>query len=229
MWRMLGTRVGRVFVALAAALLLAVMLWVYAIGWHPSNRTYPIQGVDVSQAQGDVAWNTVSARGADFAYLRATIGAEGRDTRFADNWQAVGAAGMRRGAIHVWSFCESGVAQADNFVTTVPRVAGSLPALLELAFTPDCDARPDRATLIKQIDRFLTIAETHTGEPMLLKIAKPVARAYHLSAAIPRPIWEVRNFFTPDYAARPWRMWQASDIRRIDGIVGPVDWDVVTP
>jgi lysozyme len=221
--------IGRIVACTMLSLLVAIALWVYATGWAPSPRTYPVQGVDVSEAQGVIAWPTLAARGADFAYLRATAGAHRRDARFADNWQASDAAGLRRGAVHLWSFCEDGVEQADNFVTTVPRIAGALPAVLELAYSPDCDARPDRAALIEQVRRFLVIAETHSGEPMLLKIARPVERAYRVSAAIPRPLWEVRTFFSPDYAARPWRIWQASAIRRIDGVAGPLHWDVVTP
>jgi lysozyme len=225
----LGTGIGRIAAGLVVLSFVAVAGWAYAVDWAPATRRYPIQGIDVSEAQGDIEWTTVAARGADFAYLRATIGAAGRDAAFERNWTAVDAAGLRRGAIHVWSFCQSGTAQADNFVTVVPRTADALPALLDLRFDPGCAQRPDRATLIAQLKRFLTIAETHTGKPMLLKITRPVARAYHLGEAIHRPVWEVRNFFSPDYAARPWRMWQASDMRRIDGIKGPVNWDVVTP
>jgi lysozyme len=50
-----------------------------------------------------------------------------------------------------------------------------------------------------------------------------------VTAAIPRPVWAVQDFFPPDYAARPWRMWQANDMRRIDGVDGAVNWDVVAP
>jgi lysozyme len=209
--------------------LIAIAVWVYASHWRPDPARYPIQGIDVSEEQGAIDWNTVAAHGADFAYIRATAGAGQRDNRFGDNWRAAAAAGMRRGAFHAWSFCAGGVAQADNFVTTVPRVSDALPATLVIAFAPDCDARPTRAALVAQLVRFLSIAETHTGEPMLLKISKPVARAYQLGTILHRPLWEVRNFAAPNYAARPWRMWQASDMRRIDGIDGPVHWDVVAP
>lgn len=223
----LGSRIGR---WLAAGVLLSLAMlsgWTYAMGWAPAASKYPIQGVDVSEAQGPIDWTTLHARGASFAYIRATTGAVGRDSAFERNWAAVAAAGVPHGAIHLWSFCQDGVSQADNFVTVVPRDANALPAVLELSFSPGCDARPDRATLIAQLNRFLTVAETHTGEPMLLKITRPVARAYHIGAAIPRPLWEAANFLSPDYAARPWRLWQASDIRRVDGVQGPINWDVV--
>ena len=223
------TWLGRVVAVSVAALALAIGGWVYLTGWKPATRTYQIQGVDVSEAQAEIAWPTLAARGADFAYLRATIGAHQRDSRFAENWDAADAAGLRRGAVHRWSFCEAGTAQADNFVTTVPRAKNMLPAVLELAFDPSCADRPDRAALIVQLKRFLTIAETHTGEPMLIEITRPVERAYQISAAIPRPLWEVRNFLAPDYADRPWRVWRASDMRRVDGVSGPIHWDVVAP
>jgi lysozyme len=225
----LGTRVGRLLAGAVLLLLAAVAGWAYVTGWAPAARKYPIQGVDVSETQGAIDWTTLHARGATFAYLRATVGASRRDSAFERNWAAVAAMGMPRGAIHVWSFCQDGVSQANNFVTVVPRDTNALPAVLELSFSPDCDARPDRATLIAQLKRFLSVAETHTGEPMLLKITRPVSRAYHIGAAIPRPLWEAANFLAPDYAARPWRLWQASDMRRVDGVQGPINWDVVAP
>jgi lysozyme len=225
----LKTRIGRAIAGLIVLAFVAAALWVYATGWAPATAKYPIQGVDVSAGQGEIVWPTLAARGADFAYIRATAGAHGRDARFLSNWRGAAAAGLRRGVIHHWSFCDSGEAQADNFVTTVPRDRGALPAVLELAFSPDCDVRPDPATLIAQVKAFLVVAETHTGEAMLIKITKPVERAYQVSAAIPRPVWEVRPYFAPDYAVRPWRLWQASAIRRVDGVPQPVNWDVVTP
>jgi lysozyme len=204
----------------------AMFLWTKAVHWHPSRDKYPIQGLHVSAAQGDIAWNMVAARDADFAYIRATDGAL-RDPRFAENWKSAAEAGLRRGAIHHWSFCTPARDQANAFVTTVPRSRDALPAVLELTFSDECAERPTRAQAIAALTTFLRIAETHTGEPMLLKISKPVAKTYHPAQSFARPVWSARNFFTPDYAARPWRVWQATDFRRIDGINGPVAWDVV--
>ena len=206
----------------------AMFVWAKAIHWHPSREKYPIQGIDVSAGQGPIAWNMVAARNADFAYIRATDGAL-RDPRFAENWKGAAEAGLRRGAIHRWSFCTPAREQANAFVTTVPRSPDALPAVLELAFSDECANRPDAPEAIAAIADFLRIAETHTGEPMLLKISKPVAETYHPARSFARPLWNARTFFAPDYAARPWRVWQASDFRRIDGIDGPVAWDVVAP
>lgn len=226
-WR--ESKLGRLAALLVALALGGIALWIYATTWAPSREKYPIQGVEVSAEQGRIIWPTLAARDADFAYLLATSGAHSRDAQFAVNWEGSAAAGIRHGAVHRWSFCSDGNTQADNFVTTVPRTGDALPAVLELAFSPDCTARPPRQALVARLKTFLAIAETHTGQPMMIKIAKQVERTYHVSAAIPRPLWEERDFVPPDYAARPWRVWQASSIRRVDGAEAPLDWDVVAP
>ncbi|QNA83469.1 glycosyl hydrolase [Sphingomonas sp. So64.6b] len=227
--RLLGRRIGRTGAIVIAIALTGVVVWTLALSWRPSDTDYVFQGVDVSAAQGKIQWPTVMASGADFAYLRATMGATGRDDRFAANWGDTHASGIRRGAIHVWSFCQLAADQANNFNTTVPYADDALPAAIYLEFAEDCAARPARDVVVSEVKRFITMVESHTRKPVLLKIAQPVEAAYQLSASVPRPIWSMQNFFPPDYAARPWRMWQASDMRRIDGVEGPVHWNVVAP
>lgn len=225
LWRRRLGRIGVLGVALAVA---GVAAWVFILGWHPSD-TYDFQGVEVSEDQGGIEWPTVKAGGADFAYLRATFGSNGRDARFAANWADTLAADMRRGALHVYSLCRRATDQANNFNTTVPRADDALPPAVELDFHPDCAVRPDREKLLDDLRHFLTMVEAHSGKPALIKISKRFEAAYDVTGAIPRTIWAVQDFLPPDYAARPWRMWQANDMRRIDGISGPVRWNVVAP
>ncbi len=94
--RLWGRRIGRVGALGIVLALTGVVGWTFALSWRPSDK-YGFQGVDVSEDQGAVEWWTVKAGGADFAYLRATYGADGRDERFAANWADVYATGMRRG------------------------------------------------------------------------------------------------------------------------------------
>ena len=63
------------------ALLLAVLgglVWGGITGWTPSRKDYPVQGLYVSAADGDLAWPTLATMGADFAYVRASAGGSGR-------------------------------------------------------------------------------------------------------------------------------------------------------
>ena len=218
------------FAAAAVALgLAAVLAWHFATQWRPSVADYPLQGVDLGEAPGEIEWGSVRAAGADFAYLVATTGKDRRSASFEANWDALPAAGLRRGAVHLYSLCQLAEDQADAFNTVVPRVADALPAAVDLSFRDDCAARPDRAVLVGELRRFIATVEAHTGKPVLLRLPEEVEDAYRLSEALPRPVWAVANAFPPAYAARPWRMWRASDVRRIEGLDGPVNWNVVAP
>jgi len=226
--RLWGRRIGRIGALGIVLALTGVVAWTFALSWRPSDK-YDFQGVDVSEDQGVVDWLTVKAGGADFAYLRATYGADGRDERFATNWADANAAGMRRGALHVYSLCRLATDQANNFNTTVPRVSDALPPAVTVDFDPDCTSRPARDVVLGELRQFLSMVEAHSGKPALIKISKTFEATYQVTGAIPRTIWAVQDFFPPDYTARPWRMWQANDMRRIDGINGAVRWNVVAP
>jgi lysozyme len=218
--------------AIPAAVLLLVMLfggslWLVARRWRPSVGDYHFQGVDVSDATGAIDWPAVKASGADFAYMRATMGTDGRDARFAENWQGALTAKVRRGAIHQYSLCRLAADQANNFNTMVPKVDDALPSAVAVDFTNDCKSRPERAVIVAELGRFVAMVEAHSERPVLLLVSQRFEAAYAVTGALARPIWSSQNFFPPDYAARPWRMWRASDMRRIAGVDGPVNWDVV--
>ena len=224
------TRATIRFAAILAGVALAgVFAWNAATHWHPSIKTYPLQGIDLDEAPGPIEWGSVRANGADFAYLVATAGADRRDPGFEANWSALPDAGLRRGAVHLYSLCQPAIAQANAFNAFVPRDDDPLPVAIDLSFRDDCAARPERRTLIAELHTLIAAIETHTGKPVLLRITRPVEAAYQLSAAIDRPVWAIAPAVSPTYAARPWRMWRASSIRRLDGIDGPVNWDVVAP
>ena len=214
---------------LIGAGLLGIGGWSFATGWHPAQGQYPLQGIDLGENPGPVEWGIVRARGADFAYLVATSGADRRDPGFEANWAALPEAGLRRGAVHLFSLCQLAADQANAFNAFVPRTADALPVAVDVSYRADCTARPDRNVLVGELRTFITMVETHTRKPVLLRLTKAVDTDYQLSAAIDRPVWSIGNLFPPSYAARSWRMWRASDIRRIDGIEGPVNWNVVAP
>lgn len=219
-------RVRRFLLIFAVLAVLAAFGWREAVRWRPASDKFAVQGVDVGEANGAIEWKVVAGGGADFAYANATYGARHRDARFETNWQQMAAAGLRRGAVHVWSLCAPGIDQANAFNTMVPRDENALPATIDFDYAEGCATRPARDALIDEVKRAAALIEAHTGKPVLLRVSRRFENDYELTGAVPRPIWAAGNFFMPDYAARPWRMWRASDIHRIDGINGPVNWNV---
>ena len=203
--------------------------WRFAINWAPARTDYAVQGIDVSEASGTIDWMTVKANDVDFAYARATAGAATRDASFTRNWAEIESAGLRRGAIHVFSLCAPAEAQAGAFVATAARDPEALPAAIDLSFHEDCPARPARDVVLTEIRRLAATIETHSGKPAILRIAPEFEAQYQVSGAIPRPLWSTGFFRPPEYFARPWAMWQSSTIRRIEGVEQPVNWNVVAP
>lgn len=220
---------GTVKLAITAAVLVASAIGAHAaaVRWHPSPARYPLQGVDLGEQPPAVEWRSVRAAGADFAYLVATSGSGARDPAFEANWQALPEAGLRRGAVHLYSLCEDGVAQADAFNATVPRTADALPAAVDIDLRDGCAPPAAGPAVTSAVRAFVHRVETHTGKPVLLRLSAAVEHRYRLSSALDRPLWLAGNFFRPGYATRAWRMWRASDLRRIDGVEAPLNWDVV--
>lgn len=211
------------------ALLIALFAWRLVTGWTPSRNQYPIQGIAIGAANGAVDWPAVAAQGVNFAYVEATSGTDIRDPQFADNIDRAAKAGLRVGAVHKFDLCRLASDQATLFITTVPRSVEALPTVVTFAFAPGCKDRPARTLVLSEISTFLNLVETHSGKPVILKIAADFEALYRLSDAIDRTFWLVGDIFPPNYAARPWVMWTANQRHRITGISGPVDWVVVRP
>jgi lysozyme len=217
----------RLAIALGAIALLAAGAWLYAIHWHPSDTTYSRQGIDVSRHQGAIDWAALPAQGVDFAYIKASEGGDHRDPRFSENWLGAKAARIPRGAYHFFTLCRTGAEQARNFIATVPADPDMLPPAVDLEFGGNCDARPTPDALIDQLMVFLRTVEARYRRPVTLYLTREFDAGYEVSARIPRPLWLRSRFAEPGWGARPWTMWQASGMRRIAGIEGPVDWDAM--
>ncbi len=223
---MRGKRLG--WWSVGAVVLAALVYW-GAINWRPGSGSYPVQGIDVSHHNGEIIWPTVAAQDVDFAYIKATEGADLRDPRFAVNWAGAAKAGVRRGAYHFFTLCRLASDQAANFIAHVPRDGSALPVAVDLEFGGNCKERPARDVLLGEIATFIRMVEAHSGKPVVLYVTREFDDFYRVSDAIDRQLWLRSIFFPPDYGARPWTMWQASSFRRVRGIKGRVDWNVAAP
>ena len=63
----------------------------------------------------------------------------------------------------------------------------------------------------------------------MLYLTEEFDRAYGISARFDRPLWLRSIVLEPDFGARPWTIWQASNFHRLDGIEGRVDWNAMSP
>ena len=222
---------GWTFVIVTPLLILVLILGarVWAPHWHPSDRAFPDQGIDVSHHQGRIDWTLLPAQGVDFAYIKASEGGDFVDPAFASNWAGARAAGVKRGAYHFFTLCRPGADQAANFIATVPAHPESLPPALDLEHMGPCPRAIAPAALRAEIATFLRLVEAHYRMPARLYLTREFDETYGISAHFDRPLWLRSIVWKPGFGARPWSLWQASNFRRLDGITGRVDWNVARP
>jgi len=197
--------------------------------WHPSTLRYPRQGIDISHYQGAIRWSGLPDAGVDFAYIKATEGGDYVDPTFATNWRAAKAVGIERGAYHFYSLCRSGSEQAANFIHIVPRDAEALPVAIDLEYLGNCDKPVSVAAFQRELGIFISLIEKRYRKPAIFYLTDEFDRIYQVSAHFDRPLWLRSILREPAFGARPWTMWQASSFRRLPGIEGRVDWNVVRP
>jgi len=125
-----------------------------------------LAGVDFTSAAGPVDWAAVRGAGASFAFLGATAGAEAVAPGFAANWAGARAAGLVRGAYHVFSPAADPDAQADAFLAAVGTIE---PGDLRLAVDVETMDAQSAASVEIALSRFVTRLEEAAGPPVILR------------------------------------------------------------
>ena len=114
-----------------------------------------VNGIDVSDWQGDVAWNTVLSDGYSFAYAKATQSNNWTAGTFATNYAGVKAANMLAGAYHMFDFTVDPTAQARYFLSVYEPVSGDLPPAVDLELPTPNGPRD----AVARIAQFLSVVE----------------------------------------------------------------------
>jgi lysozyme len=229
-------RVARGYLAgFAAAIALAATVWVLAWqhrwdAWRtfwfgPDRDRFPVHGIDVSHHQGAIDWARVKASGQTFVFLKATEGADFRDTRFAENWRGARAEGLVTGAYHFFTFCSPGVAQADNFLAVAPQDEPVLPLAVDVEFTGNCVGWESVPQIQSELVAFVEHVRARAGSPPLLYTTEEVRLELLPNELQQHPYW-VRSLWGEPSAEIDWHFWQYSDTGSVPGIRGEVDLNV---
>ena len=189
---------------------------------------YPVHGIDLSRFQGQVDWRAARANGVNFAFIKATEGGDDADPLFAANWQGAAAAGVLRGAYHVFYHCRPAAEQASWFIAHVPREPGALPPVLDIEWTPTsptCRIRRDPDTIKAEMRVFLNALTRHYGQRPIIYATLDFFQDNGLGQISGADFW-LRSVAAPIAEAYPgqgWTFWQYSSAGRVPGIAGPVD------
>ncbi|MCP4697711.1 MAG: glycoside hydrolase family 25 protein [Gammaproteobacteria bacterium] len=226
-------RIIRIVVAVSVAglFICGMIVFVFYTGIirmnYPSEKQFPVRGIDISHHQQTIMWEQVSHNDVQFVFMKATEGGNFKDPLFLDNWTRAKQNGFVRGAYHFFTFCRSGKAQAMNFIETVPVESGTLPPVLDLEFGGNCQARPSQDALVNELNDFITEIEQVYHRPPLLYITYEAYDTYIKGEFEQLDLWIRDVFRFPAFSDnRAWVFWQYSNRGRIHGIPAYVDLNV---
>ena len=189
---------------------------------NPSERHYPVRGVDVSNYQGDIDWNMLSKEGIDFAFIKATEGSTFVDRKFQANFENALKQDIFVGAYHFFSFESSGKIQAENFIKTVPNVSGLLPPVVDLEFYGKFNKEPmNLDTVLPELNVLLAELERHYGKKPIIYVTEESYEHYLHGDYEEYGIWIRDVIFEPELSdGREWTFWQYTNRERLNGYEG---------
>ena len=193
------------------------------------SKDFEIHGIDVSKYQGNIDWQAVANSDVQFAWIKATEGADHVDSKFRENWAGAKAAGVPRGAYHFVYWCRPWQQEMAWFKANVPREPDALPPVLDVEATPTsatCKRTIYPEQAIPEMRLMLQDMERHFGKKPIIYTTVDFYEAILSDGALSEyPIWVRSTKHRPHvrYGSRKWHFWQYQSDGAVPGIVGKVD------
>lgn len=191
-----------------------------------SARKYPVKGVDVSNYQGQIDWQTLAEENISFAFIKATEGSSFVDKRFAYNFQEAQNTDLAVGAYHFFSYDSEGITQAQNFIDNVEPFDGMLPPVIDLEFYGDKEIHlPAREAVDRELKAMLQALEAHYGQKPIIYATEKSYELYLSGDYEQYDIW-IRNVITkPELSdGRDWTFWQYTNREKLNGYYGTEEY-----
>jgi len=189
---------------------------------------YSIFGIDVSEYQNDIDWETVVDKNKiDFAFVRATAGSDTKDKRFDENWRQLKKHNVPHGAYHYYRPNENSTDQAKFFISTVVLDKGDFSPVLDI----EKYSKVQSVTSLKNgLLNWLSIVEAHYG---IVPIIYTYSNFYEKVLSDDKrfrkfPIW-IAHYSEEENAKKlpsEWVFWQFCEEGRLEGIETFVDIDL---
>jgi len=186
-----------------------------------------ITGVDVSSYQGNVSWAQVKGAGRQFAFARISDGLNSVDSKFAQNWPAMKAAGIVRGSYQFFRPSQDAGLQAQMVLDKLAAAGGLQPG--DLPPVLDLESADGLASSVVVTKAKAWLAKIEAA----IKVKPIVYTAAFMSDVIGTnfggyTLW-VANYQTtcPTMPSgwTDWHFWQHADNGSVAGIGGNVDSD----
>lgn len=187
----------------------------------PSEKDYPVRGVDISAHNGQVDFRRL-ATAVDFVFIKVSEGATWNDRGFDENYRKAREAGLKVGAYHFFRYDRPGVPQAINVYNALWHKQLDLPLAIDVEDTGNA-AGVDDETINQRLHDMVRFLENR-GIKLMFYTNKRGYRQYVSRDFSIYPLW-ICSFTDPPVKAK-WTFWQFTHSGRVPGIKGDVDLDV---
>lgn len=186
-----------------------------------------IVGIDVSEYQGKIIWDSIRNVEGDFpigfVFVRATAGKDREDRQFKQNWAQAKKSNIIRGAYHYYRPNENSLEQAELFIRTVRLKKGDLPPVLDIEALPKNQSMD---SLKVGLRRWLKRVEEHYGEKPIIYSGERYYNDFLEKEFGDYNFWIANyNFFVEDLKD-DWMIWQFTEKAAVSGIKGNVDVNI---
>jgi lysozyme len=193
---------------------------------YPSG--YSIHGIDISHFQGEIDWAllrnaTIEDSPVRFIFIKATEGTNLLDENFNDNFYQAKENNFIRGTYHFYLPTESAREQARYYLKQVHLEPGDLPPVLDIEHKGDLTP----AELKNAALTWLRTVEKHYDAKPIIYTNYDFKLKYLNDKAFEKyPYWIAHYYVNTLKYKGPWRFWQHTDVGKLQGIKGNVDFDV---
>ncbi len=180
-----------------------------------------VWGIDLSHHQADVDWLKLEEQKPHFIFFKATEGATHSDRKYAENYKQARKRDIIVGSYHFFSYRSNGKAQALHFLRTAHYKEGDLPLVLDAEYAK---VMPAAKTVTKELLSFMKTVNHKTGRKPIIYCDYDFYKQY-----LAKEINSDYMLWICDYRRKPscdWTFWQTTDLFRIAGIKGPIDFNI---
>jgi lysozyme len=193
------------------------------------NFSDGILGIDVSEYQGKINFSglqlQLQSRPIEFVVIRATMGKDGVDRRFKQNWEGFRTLPVVRGAYHYYRPDENSTQQAKNFIQQTKLKEGDLIPVLDIEKHSTIQSK-DR--LRQGIKNWLQLVEAHYGvRPMIYTGDKFFWEVLHNQGFDEYPIWVANYNRVLEPQTQNWIIWQFSEKGSLPGVGERIDLNLL--
>jgi len=191
------------------------------------KHTEHLFGFDVSHYQYRIDWKVTDSLyqkyPLDFVFIRSTMGIDGIDFEFKNNWKYAKTRLLIRGAYHYYRPDENSSLQAQNFIKNTVLEPGDFVPVLDIE---DYPKHQSIEKLREGVKNWLEIVEKHYGVKPIIYSGENFYNR-NLEGHFPDyKIWIAKYSVFSEKMKDDWHFWQFTDKGTIPGIETAVDLNI---